>query len=568
MCGITGVIDFKNKINQNEFDYFTDSLRHRGPDGRGVYIENNIALGHRRLAILDLSDNGACPMSAGGQDGQRYHITYNGEIYNFIEIRTELQSKGYVFNSDCDTEVVLKAFIEWGEECQFKFNGMWAFAIWDSLKRELFLSRDRFGIKPLYYYHDDNFFAFASELKAFKALKSFDAKLDREHLKKIIFSPGKSEGVYESTLLSGVSKLHGGHSAVITCEGGLVTKKWWETIEHLTNSVPRSYKMKVKKFRELLEDSVCLRMRSDVDVGTSLSGGVDSSCIASLMGHVHHKKPQNLQRSNTDWHKAFIATFPGSELNEKKYADIVVEHTGVVPHYTDFSLEDCQSKIYNSIWVSEDIFGLNAPILSNYKAMRSNNIYVTLDGHGADELLAGYGWYLDFKTSDLNKVLYYDFHRQLFPSILRNYDRCSMAHGVEVRMPFLDWRLVSYIYSLDLNSKLGAGFTKRILRDSMAGIAPQKILERRGKIGFNSPLIDIFNDNFIVKYKEVFNHPLWEDDILWSGGKDSRKDVVKRMQNCDWVFDDWATCFRVWTRINAVMWDILFVENDWTKLND
>src|SRR5919199_6560634 len=211
MCGIVGILNFQQPINPVELDRFTDSLSHRGPDGRGTFIDGNLGLGHRRLAILDLSEAGKNPMPYGGENGKRYWITYNGEVYNFLELRHELKDLGHRFKSETDTEVVVAAYAQWGEDCLLRFNGMWAFAIWDTVERKLFLARDRFGIKPLYYLQGASRFAFASELKAFLALDNFSVALNEEIIPQIIQSNQAYEGTTDSTIMKNVLRLPGGH---------------------------------------------------------------------------------------------------------------------------------------------------------------------------------------------------------------------------------------------------------------------------------------------------------------------------------------------------------------------
>ena len=215
MCGIVGIWNRQGlPIDVYELDRFTDSLAHRGPDGRGTYIDKKacFGIGHRRLAILDLTNSGHQPMAYGDK---RYWITYNGEIYNFIELRTELELLGHHFHSESDTEVILAAYVQWGKACQFKFNGMWSFAIWDSHERQLFLSRDRFGIKPLFYLYDDKHFIFASELKAFMSLSS---KLQPQFDLGIIALYANIESA-RKTLLKGVMNLNGGHQLILRQNG-------------------------------------------------------------------------------------------------------------------------------------------------------------------------------------------------------------------------------------------------------------------------------------------------------------------------------------------------------------
>lgn len=544
MCGIAGFWNLNNQpINEAELLQFTDSLAHRGPDGHGFYIDKsaNLGLGHRRLAIIDTSDSGKQPMSFGNE---RYWIIFNGEMYNFIEVKSELEKAGFMFRTESDTEVVLAAYHHWGEEFQFKFNGMWALAIWDSQEKKLFLSRDRFGVKPLVYCYDGSRFAFASEMKAFLALDSFKLEFDPAMIAQALTNPKLVEGD-ERCLIMGLNHLLGGHC--LTLRHGEVpkTRRWWNTLDHLQET-PQKYDEQVNCFRELFLDACRIRMRSDVPIGTALSGGLDSSSILCGMHHIRSSYTSSDRLAN-QWQKAFIMTYPHADIDEKKYADEVVKHADVMPYYS-VGTADLYLKYYNEILFHfEEISDIHLGPWLVYKAQRENGVVVTLDGHGGDEILGGYTWYVTAALKDaiqkassirtlqllsimfglgvnlqmvfsklkknktkwllqspaiftsfaykhdmplignkdlLFKTLYTDFHFTQLPTNLRDFDRLSMAHGVEVRSPFMDWRLVCYLFSLPDSTKIGSHFTKQILRDSLKGILPETIRTRTHKLGF------------------------------------------------------------------------------------
>ena len=324
MCGILGTIP---STDGSKFKKALDTLYHRGPDAYGVEnIGNYITLGHRRLSIVDLSPKGHQPMS---DISSRYTLTFNGEIYNFIEIRAELKERGYVFRSHSDSEVVLYAYIEWGSECVNKFNGMWAFAIWDRLKNELFLSRDRFGKKPLFYAVIDGKFIFSSEMKAiYPFLKSVKPSTDFSWMKNNIF-------LYEATdkcLVDGIKRFPFGCNGLYK-DKNLKINRYWNTLEHLVE-VPDNYEDQVEHFRELFLDACKIRMRSDVPIGTALSGGLDSSATISAMAHL--SKGQ-IDYGKKDWQHAFVASFPGTPLDESKYAKIVADNIGIEANYVDIN---------------------------------------------------------------------------------------------------------------------------------------------------------------------------------------------------------------------------------------
>ncbi|MEW6264280.1 MAG: asparagine synthase (glutamine-hydrolyzing) [Thermodesulfobacteriota bacterium] len=578
MCGIVGLWNLTGEpIEPSQLDRFTDALAHRGPDGRGTYIdpaEGSLGLGHRRLAILDLSFSGRQPMSyAGG----RYWITYNGEVYNFLELREELAGLGHRFASESDTEVILAAYDQWGPLCQLKFNGMWGLAVWDARLRTIFLSRDRFGVKPLHYYYDGRRFAFASEMKAFLALDWFRAEFDPQ-VTAAVLNDNVTIEPSEECLLQGLKRLQGGHCLLLAPGRPPVVKRWWNTLDHLVR-VPRGLKRQADGFRELFFNACKIRMRSDVPLGTALSGGLDSSSVLCGMTALR-ARAKDEARLARDWQKVFVATFPGAVQDERRFAEEVVRHTGADPFYYVVTPEEMVAHLDEVIFQFEEIFDLASSAWLIYREMRRRGVVVSLDGHGGDELLAGYhhypeiGWrdaagfpprpwrikdlqtilkgmypdhrnlslpsvgqlvrkncldplklrltsgqveapetspvsapppflrtpvqklawaetpagpspYLNFDA--LNRRLYDDFHHQVLPTILRNFDRCSMAHGVEIRAPFLDWRLVCYCFSLDSKAKIGRGFTKLVLRRAMKGLLPESIRTRTAKIGFASP---------------------------------------------------------------------------------
>lgn len=560
MCGIAGIMSFGGPVDRGELDRFTDSLAHRGPDGRGVFIDGRVGLGHRRLAILDLSESGQCPMSYGGMDGRRFWITFNGEVYNFIELRDELERMGHRFRTQTDTEVLVAAYAAWGPECLLRLNGMWAFAIWDAQERTLFLARDRFSVKPLYYFTDGRRLAFASEMKAFLSLSGFRPAIHEELVPRVLRAPASYEGMMDDTLLKGVRRLRGGHYMIVRESGDVATRKWWETAEHIPD-VPNDHEERVERFRELFLDAVRIRMRSDTAIGTCLSGGIDSSSVACGMAHLH-ARAQGLERCPSDWQHMFVATFPGTALDERGYAEEVVARVDGRAHYWVFDPAAAAGAVADSVWATEEVYGgINVPIWSLYRELRRKGVVVSIDGHGSDELLGGYHWYLDWPMAEVNQNLYLDFHKGLLPAILRNYDRCSMAHGIEVRMPFMDWRVVTYAFGLPAEEKIGAGYTKRILREAMKGDVPARILGRQSKIGFNSPLIDWLNGDLATLVDRVTSHRLWLDSPYWDG-KLLRARVWEKTRNRGWRLSDWDEAFQVWTLMNLVIWRLLFIEQD------
>lgn len=585
MCGIAGLFQRGRPVNRDELARFTDALAHRGPDGRGLLLDGPLGLGHRRLAILDLHRRGRGPMPYedsqsvslrarwrgrlaawrpdGGEEASdtpyRYWITFNGEIYNFLELRQELAAMGYRFRTETDTEVILAAYAQWGEDCLRRFNGMWAFALWDRQERSLFLARDRFGIKPLYYAATAERFAFASEQKAFLALSDFRPALHEAIVPALLQSAYAVEGTTDETLLAGVRRLPAGHTLRIGADGNLQVRRWWETRDHYP-AVPAKYEDQVAQFRELFLDSVRLRLRSDVAVGTCLSGGVDSGAVASAIAHLHRGGHPDLARCPRDWRRTFIADFPDTALNERKYADEIVRATGARPHVWRFDQDEAARHVLDSVWSMEDVYGgLATPVWCLYRELRRQRVVVSLDGHGGDELLGGYAWYLDWPMPAANDNLYRDFHATLLPSILRNFDRCSMAHGVEVRMPFMDWRLVTFAHALPATAKFGGGYTKRVLRDAMQGLMPDQVRLRRFKLGFNSPMVEWFNGRLAPLLRTLVSDPRNLESRFWNGPA-LRDRVLAKTDARAWTMDDWAETIETWTRLNLVLWQKLFVD--------
>lgn len=625
MCGIVGLWNLNSKPVRRQVLYrFTDALEHRGPDGHGFFIDSeaSMGLGHRRLAILDTSDGGRQPMSFA--DG-RYWITYNGEIYNFLELKSELEQAGYRFKTDSDTEVILTGYHHWGEDCQLKFNGMWAFAIWDRQERKLFLSRDRFGVKPLIYYFDEKHFAFASEMKAFLALDWFYPEFDPGMVALALSNERMVEG-NEHCLMLGLRNLLGGYC--LTLQMGEVprVRRWWDTLGHL-ESAPQNYESQVDRFRELFLDACRIRMRSDVPIGTALSGGLDSSSVLSGMHFISSLAGLKQDRIAGDWQKAFIMTYPGASIDERKYADEVVRRTGTQPVYCTASANSYLDHFDEILFQLESIADIHFGPWQIYKTQRENGVVVTMDGHGGDEMLGGYPWYLGSALSDsvsrlfplrtldlisilngldpfpgenvylrgfqklfagqnnnqapswlqiqpasfaspslesdqpllkkrdsLFKSLYIDYHFTQLPTVLRNFDRLSMAHGVEVRAPFMDWRLVCFMFSLPSTSKIGAGFTKRILRDALNDILPEPIRTRTQKLGFpnleeawaSSRSQEFISD--IVNGVEFQQSPIWNGEKI----KNDLQIAIRKQDN--------QQLHKVWVYVQALSLMKLFRE--------
>jgi len=577
-------------------------------------------LGHRRLSILDLTDNAKQPMSYA--DG-RYYITFNGEIYNFLELRVELEAKGCRFHSQSDTEVLLAAYVAWGEACQLRFNGMWAFAIWDAQEKSLFLSRDRFGKKPLFYsYLPNENFAFASEMKALFPL------FDEVRANVSLVRDASRIFLYESTeecVIEGIKRFPAGHSGRLK-NGRLEIKRWWCTLDHLP-SVPERYEDQVEQFRALFIDSCRLRMRSDVPLGTALSGGLDSSATISTMAHI--ARHGMTQRMGASWQHAFIASFPGTPMDESKYAQMVTNHLDIDATLIEIDPLQEISNLSRYLYLFEDLYITDPiPFMQTYGAVKAHNVSVTLDGHGADELFGGYpydylraledaGWnlsqamdiiktynasfgdssllnddsasrlkfiarlfknrglWLDLrrirkalgmphpcesldeqhplwkKLGSLNQRLYASTHDTILPTLLRNYDRYSMANGVEIRMPFMDHRIVSYAFSLPWSSKIRNGYSKAIIRDAVAEFMPKEVTYRKTKMGFTSPMLDWMRDPLKVFMLDMISSRSFKECQLIDAAEVAN--AIRR------VIGDPAAkhtqALRAWTLLSPYLWE-------------
>ncbi len=528
MCGILGLI---GNIDSEKFEQCLSKLEHRGPDGFGIWQDEGVTLGHRRLSIIDLTDNGKQPMHF----ENKYAITFNGEIYNYLEIKIELEKFGYKFISASDTEVVLAAFDKWGEKCFTKFNGMWALGIWNKENKTLFLSRDRMGKKPLFYAKTKYGFAFASEMKAiYPLLEKVEKNTD------VINKAINDVFSYENTdecLINGISRFPAASHGILK-DGHLQLSKYWTVFDDETPQF-KKYEEQVEYLRHLFLDACKIRMRSDVQIGTALSGGLDSTATICAMANVANQQNSSENIFKHDWQHAYVATFPGSEIDEKKYAKRVVDYLGIGATYLEIDPVKNIDKIFEYTYLFEELY-LTSPIpfIQLYNEVKRNGTTVTLDGHGSDELFAGYpfqftravadaipnpvkvndivktyrdtllnnkSYYYDFGTSSyngllhiakgkkyknldhLNNLLYQSSFETILPTLLRNYDRYSMINGVEIRMPFLDYRIVNFAFSIPWSSKIRNGYSKAIVRDAIKPFAPDDITYRKSKIGFNSP---------------------------------------------------------------------------------
>lgn len=542
MCGIAGWLGAPGRQVPNEvLERMIRSAKHRGPDGEGFYRQDNVGLAHGRLAILDLSANGAQPFI----DGDLV-LVYNGEIYNYIEIRAELEKLGHVFRSNTDTEVLLKAYREWGGDALSRCNGMFAFAIWDANSREIFAARDRFGVKPFYYRMVNGALLFASEIRQILAVSERPAPNESvvaDYLIGTLIDHGTE------TFFQDISRLPAGAWMTWSAQDGRVRKGIWYELKR------KEQRFSVDEIQSLILDSIQLRKRSDVRVGTCLSGGIDSSTLAWWAGRGHQANAQE---------KFFGITASSLDPrnDETAFAEQVAISARLDWHCVQPTKSDFIRHLDELIWTQEEPFG-GPSLFMQYFVMqkaREQGCTVLLDGQGGDEVFMGYpkyvqpllrgiaqeqglgaawrrlrelknnanlseafllkilgkhfatqaGWSGSFELqsflrADLlaharHSILQYrtrladpetaqiqDLASTNLPQLLRYEDKNSMRHSIEARLPFLDYRVVEYGVGLSMDDKSKGGWLKAPIRQWMTGKLPGEVLWRKDKIGFAAP---------------------------------------------------------------------------------
>jgi asparagine synthase (glutamine-hydrolysing) len=540
MCGIVGF----NWNNRPLVEDMLPCISQRGPDDSGTFIDESVSFGHHRLAILDLSDAGHQPMFT---DDDQYGIVYNGEIYNYPELKEQLADRGYLFRSETDTEVILYAYREWGADCLDRFRGMFAFAILDREADELFLARDHAGIKPLYYYHEGDQFVFGSTISA---VLQHDIETEPNDTLIHDFLLYNITDHTDETFFENVRVFPSGHYATVDLDDGQPSfTQWWST--RFTGDFDGTYEEARDTLRAKLIESTNRRLLSDVPVGTCLSGGIDSSSIACM-----------IDESEQEVIETFSAVFPDHPLDESEYIDTVSRETGMQNHKTAPTGGDLSARL------SEFVRNLEEPVPSPspfaqymvFELAKEHETTVLLDGQGADELFAGYElfhgphirglvqqgsfgeaarelgtlvqqpgsatrlksvvgttlvpeglgrWYFrrqsnisaDLYEAEKDESSYFEQYVSLeslhdalafqiehtLEHLLKWEDRNSMAHGRESRVPFLDIDVMEFVFQLPEEYLISDGETKSILRDAMAGITPDDVLNRQDKIGFAPP---------------------------------------------------------------------------------
>ena len=542
MCGISGIVDKNNNsVSREKIQKINNLANHRGPDGEGYYLGNNFAIGHRRLSIIDLSSSGAQPMTY----LDNYVITYNGEIYNYKELKIELSEQGYTFHSKTDTEVILASYDCWGKNCVKKFNGMWAFTIFDKRKNILFCSRDRFGIKPFYFYQNKDFFVFGSEIKQILPEVN-DLKVNKKIL--IDYLLEGLEDHCNETFFENILKLEQSCNLIYELSSHEYRiEKYFEL--HINQDIrDLNENDSINLYEKTFSDAVSLRLRSDVKVGTCLSGGLDSSAVVAFAN----------QKKSGNTFTAIHGKSHDKNKDESYFAKKVSEQLNIDLSIYETSNESLIKNINNCIEILEEPFGGLSCLLYIFvmDEAKKNELVVLLDGQGGDETLLGYERYFSNYLNSLNiyrKLLEFSnisnnsnlgivnllkywiffsmksfrkiilskranfiknkykklsakeknskktsdkiFNLQIseitkiqLPHLLRYADRISMSRSIESRVPFLDYRLVETAVSLKTELKIKNGWSKYILRKIIDDKLDKEIVWRKTKFGFEAPL--------------------------------------------------------------------------------
>jgi asparagine synthase (glutamine-hydrolysing) len=598
MCGIFGIWDQTHTpLSPTLIHRATQILQHRGPDDEGYLLINtnaktcepfrgpqtipeldrypfiktaaseyDLALSFRRLSILDLSPTGHQPMNS---DDRQQWIVFNGEIYNYLELRQELSSLGYTFRTQTDTEVILYAYRAWGYACLSHFNGMWAFTIWDNFTQELFCARDRFGIKPFYYFWDGQLFAFASEIKALLQLPNI-ARQTNDGIIYDYLSANQIDHTNE-TFFNNIYQLPPAHYLVLTSDR-FDTHRYWDLPSTRVSEPAEENSDYSQRYYNLFEDAVNIHLRSDVPIGTCLSGGLDSSAIVCIANKLLFKD-HVIDRAWVGEHqKTFSSCFDDLRFDERRYIEQVISFTGAESNYIFPNPAGLLKDLTSLIWHQEEPFG-SLSIYAQWCVMQrcaEKGIKVSLDGQGGDEIAAGYHVYYDylwatllnelrwsdlwkewraykalfgstwlaliartlhpfapnsllriarhikrggtlgFQTLGIHPDFAHQFRKRSFetlenhtdpfysillsnltqlsiPKLLHYEDRNSMAHSIEARVPFLDYRLVEFLFKLPPEQKIQHGLTKIIMREALKSKIPEAVRMRTDKMGFVTP---------------------------------------------------------------------------------
>jgi asparagine synthase (glutamine-hydrolysing) len=612
MCGIAGIISLhKTEERTQQIKTATQTLSHRGPQYEQYWQNNNasVAFGHTRLCIIDVDQRSNQPFHY----LNRYHIVHNGELYNYLELKRELQSKGCHFSTESDTEVIVAAYDIYKKDCLQQFDGMFAFAIWDEQEQMLFAARDRLGEKPFFFFYDEENLLFASEIKALWA-----AGIEKRVNEKMLYNYltiGYTANPFnpQETFYQNIWKLPAASFLEyrLSSTEARIEKYWTPYIDENKNI---NAEQAVEQFTVLFRESIRKRLRSDVAIGTSLSGGLDSSSIVAMCSQ---------QTSQNYTHKCFTAAFTGFNKSEEQYASLVAKQFGLQHHLVNIDESVLLRELDKAMWHQEEPVN-SASVLAQYKvyqAAKQNGVTVLLDGQGADEILAGYHKYykwwwqqlyakknlkksreselahalgvqekfglknkamalfphfamamlqsrkekqaarqLDLNKefinlhkknfyyatpveSTLNSALYFNTFINGLEELLRYADRNSMAHAVEVRLPFLNHQLVEFLFTLPAHLKIKEGWTKWLLRKAMEDILPKEIVWRKDKIGFEPPQKQWMQNVQVQERIQASKKILVENNILSAAvlNKAIKPEDANAADNNDWRY--WSASY-------------------------
>lgn len=578
MCGIAGIINFTgNDVGESDLRTMMTTMKHRGPDDDGVFIDRNVGFGFVRLSVIDLSPAGHQPFTS---DDERYIMVYNGEIFNYIELRDELEDLGFVFKTQTDTEVLLKSYIHWGENVLHKLNGMWALAIYDTLENTVFFARDRYGIKPFYYSLQNGIFLFASEIPPILRVMPHRPSADREVIFDFLVYNRTEQS--EHTFFSEIKKMMHGHYLKVDLKDEnhikIIPRKWYDIRDRVKNTTPFK---NTTEYKEALSSAIKLRLRSDVPVGVSFSGGLDSSAITSVVIEDFQKRDLN----------TFSAVYGDSFDEDESYFINLYKDKPGHRHFISPSWNTLLGDLDQFIHCHAEPLPSTSPY-AQFKVMElaSQNVVVTLDGQGADEQLGGYHYFFGFYFKDLfkkaqflklNKEIYsyLRIHKSLFgiktfiyfllptnrrkqvkikdtgyldPEFTRKFgdkssisdhlygsnslqdamlnhfeyklehllkweDRNSMHFSIEARVPFLDYRLVEKTLASRSSDIIKNGMTKHLLREAMKGTVPEEIRLRVDKTGYSTPQDEWFrSEEWIAKITEIINSDRFESRKIFN----------------------------------------------------
>lgn len=557
MCGIAGMVGLR--ADETTHHNLLQTMKHRGPDAGGVYSSEDCTLLHARLSVIDLT-GGSQPMMMDWA-GERYILVYNGELYNTPEVRKELESAGHLFLGHSDTEVVLHAYAQWGAACLEKFNGIFAFGVWEQRRKRLFLARDRIGVKPLFYMDHGNGLIFASEIKTILAYPSVRAVLDEQGAAEILLlGPGRTPGC---GVLRGICEMEPGCCGWY--EGGhLRINRYWKLTDREHKD---TFDETVEKVRYLVEDAIIRQMVSDVPLGTFLSGGLDSSLITAICAREMEKENKQLKTFSVDYENNEKYFVPGKfqPNSDTGYIHRMMDSLNTQHYWSVLSPEDLVNEL-EAATVARDLPGMadvDFSLLAFCRKIRQE-VTVALSGECADEIFGGYPWYRDPEVRSLDgfpwaqnaqqrsnmmakhltqnsRPMDYIHDRYLqtcresdilpgntpqerrvkemvnlnfrwfMQTLLDRKDRMSMACSLEVRVPFCDYRIAEYLYGVPWEFKDHKGFEKGLLRTAMSGLIPDEVLWRK-----KSPYPKTFDPRYRALVEERFkciledaNAPVW-----------------------------------------------------------